>query len=118
MVGNETAAEKLFDDGWGSELLQYTLVFIYTRCNQKVKADEVVNRFLKYAAENKVEDPFTLSAIYYLMGDYKKANTWEKKAVDERSPSAYLLNISILYDKKYFESTEHQQVLKKMGFVN
>ncbi len=117
-LANAAKAEKLFKDGWGSELLQYTLAYIYTRCNEKAKENGVVNRFLKYAAENKIEDPFTLSSIYYLTGDYKKANTWEKKAVDERSPSAYLLNISILYDKKYFESPEHQQVLKKMGFVN
>lgn len=114
---NATKAEKLFSDGWGSELLQYTLVFIYTRCNEKAKADVVINRFLKYASENKVEDPFTLSAIYYLMNDYKKANTWEEKTVDERSPSAYLLNVPILYDKNYFDSPEHQQVLRKMGFV-
>jgi len=116
-IANAEKAEKLFDDGWGSELLQYTLAFIYTRCIEKAKADTVINRFLKYATENKVEDPFTLSSIYYLMGDYKKANIWEQKAVDERSPSAYLLNLPILYDKKYFESSEHQQVLKEMGFA-
>ena len=115
---NAAKAEKLFKDGWGSELLQATLAFIYTRCNEKVKADAVINRFLKYASENKVEDPFTLSAIYYLKGDYKKANEWEQKTVDERSPSAYLLNVPLVYDKKYFESPEHQQVLKKMGFAN
>jgi serine/threonine-protein kinase len=116
-LANAVRAEKLFDDGWGSELLQYTLAFIYTRCNEKAKANAVINRFLRYAAENKVEDPFTLFSIYYLIGDYKKANIWEQKAVDERSPSAYLMNLPILYDKKYFESPEHQQVLKNMGFV-
>ena len=116
-IADAEKAETLFGDGWGSELLQYTLVFIYTRCNEKTKTDTVINRFMKYADENKLEDPFTLSAIYYLMGDYKKANEWEEKTVDQRSPSAYLLNVPVLYDKKYFESPEHQQVLKKMGFV-
>jgi len=72
---------------------------------------------MKYAAKNKIEDPFTLSAIYYLIGDYKNAHVWEQKTVDQRSPSAYLLNVSKLYDPKYFNSPEHQEVLKRMGFV-
>ena len=116
-LANAAKAEKLFEDDWGSELLQVTLAFIYSKCNQKEKADAVVNRFYKYAAANKVEDPWDLSYIYYLRGDYQKANEWEEKAIAERSPDAYLLNISIFYDKKYFEGAAHQQILKKMGFV-
>ena len=116
-LANAAKAEKLFKDGWGSELLQVTLVFIYSKCNQKEKADAVVNRFFKYASANKIEDPWDLSYIYYLRGDYYKANEWEEKAIAERSPDAYLLNITIFYDKKYFEGAAHQQILKKMGFV-
>ena len=114
---NAEKAEKLFKDGWGSELLQVTLVFIYLKCNKKEKAEEVMNRFLKYASENTLEDPWDLSYIYYLKGDYQKANEWEEKTIEERSFGAYLLNITIFYDKKYFEGPEHQQILKKMGFV-
>ena len=110
-------AEQLFKDGWGSELLQVTLVFIYSKCNQKEKADAVMNRFLKYATENTLEDSWDLSYIYYLKGDYQKAIEWEEKAITERSSDAYLLNLPIFYDKKYFESPGHQQVLRKMGFV-
>jgi class 3 adenylate cyclase/TolB-like protein/Tfp pilus assembly protein PilF len=116
-LANAAKAEKLFKDGWGSELLQVTLVFIYSKCNQKEKADAVVNRFYKYASTNKIEDPWDLSYIYYLRGDYQKANEWEEKAIAERSSDAYLLNINIFYDKKYFEGVAHQQILKKMGFV-
>jgi len=58
-----------------------------------------------------------MSYIYHLRGDYQKANEWEEKAVAERSSDAYLLNIAIFYDKKYFEGLAHQQILKKMGFV-
>lgn len=115
---NASKAEKLFKDGWGSELLQVVLAWIYTKCNQKEKADTVMNRFFKYASENKVEDPWDMSLIYYLKGDYKNAHDWEEKAIAEKSSDAYLLNVSIIYDKKYFESTAHQQILKKMGFVN
>jgi adenylate cyclase len=116
-LANAAKAEKLFKDGWGSELLQVTLVFIYSKCNQKEKADAVMNRFLKYSSTNKIEDPWDLSYIYYLRGDYQKAKEWEEKAIAERSPDAYLLNIAIFYDKKYFEGAAHQQILKKMGFV-
>ena len=116
-LANAAKAEKLFKDGWGSELLQVTLVFIYSKCNQKEKADAVMNRFFKYASSNKVEDPWDMSYIYYLKGDYKNAIEWEEKAIAERSPNAYLLNINIFYDKIYFEGVAHQQILKKMGFV-
>ncbi|MFI5185729.1 MAG: adenylate/guanylate cyclase domain-containing protein [Chitinophagales bacterium] len=116
-LANAAKAEKLFKDGWGSELLQVTLDFIYTKCNEKEKADAVVSRFFKYAATNKIEDPWDLSYIYYLRGDYQKANEWEEKALAERSSDAYLLNITIFYDKKYFEGATHQQILKEMGFV-
>ena len=116
-ISNAEEAEKLFKDGWGSELLQVALAFIYTKSNDKINADRLINRFLKYAATNKIEDPATLAYIYYLRGDYQKANEWEEKAVAERSPNAYLLNINIMYDKKYFEGAAHQQILKKMGFI-
>lgn len=116
-LANAVKAEKLFKDGWGSELLQVTLALIYTRCNQKAKADAVMNRFFKYASTNKVEDPANMALIYYVKGDYQKANEWEEKAIAEKSSGAYLFNIPILYDKKYFESPAHQQILKKMGFV-
>ncbi|MFZ1262175.1 MAG: hypothetical protein WAT34_01600, partial [Chitinophagaceae bacterium] len=58
-----------------------------------------------------------LSYIYYLQGDYKKAIEWEQKTVAEKSPSAYLMNLPIFYNKNYFESPEHQQVLRNIGFV-
>ena len=111
------SGEKLLKDGWGSELLQTQLCFIYKSCNQKEKADAVINRFLKYAAENTVKDPFTLSFIYYLKGDYKKANEWEEKTMEGKFPSAYLMSLAIIYDKEYFQSEGHQKILKKMGFV-
>ena len=116
-LSNAEKAEKLFKDGWGSELLQVTLVFIYSKCNQKEKAEALMNRFLKYASENTLEDPWDLSYIYYLKGDYQKAIEWEEKSIDVKSFGAYLLNISIFYNKKYFNSPEHQQILNKMGFA-
>ena len=116
-LNNAENAEKLFKDGWGSELLQVTLAFIYSKCNQKEKASAVMNRFMKYASENTLEDPWDLSYIYYLKGDYQKANEWEEKSIAIRSFGSYLLNINIFYNKKYFNSPEHQKILKKMSFV-
>ena len=111
------SGEKLLKDGWGSELLQSQVASIYKSCDQKQKADTVINRFLKYASQNTVQDPFALSYIYYLQGDNKKANEWEIKTMEGKFPSAYLMSLSSLYDKKYFEGEAHQQILKKMGFV-
>lgn len=116
-LSHAESAEQLFKDGWGSELLQTQLGFIYKNCNQKEKADIVINRFLKYAAENTVKDPFTLSYIYYLKGDNNKANEWEEKTMEGKFPSAYLMSIAKIYDKEYFQSEAHQKILKKMGFV-
>jgi tetratricopeptide (TPR) repeat protein len=115
-LAHGASAEQLLKDGWGSELLQTQLAFIYKNCNQKEKADAVINRFLKYASENTIKDPFTFSYIYYLKGDNKKAIEWEEKTMEGRFPSAYLMSIARLYDKEYFQSQEHQRILKKMGF--
>jgi TolB-like protein/lipoprotein NlpI len=109
-------ARQLFKDGWGSELLQSTLVFIYTKCNEKEKANDVIKHFILYAEKNTVKDPFTLSLVYYLKDDFSKAIEWERKAMEGKSSNAYLMNIALFYDKKFFESTEHQQILKQMGF--
>jgi len=111
-------AQQLFTDGWGSELLQMTLAFIYTRCNEKEKANAVINRFIAYAQKNTVKDPLTMSMAYYFKGDFSQAIEWERKAMEEKSSNAYLMNIALFYDKKFFESPEHQQILKQMGFVN
>ena len=110
-------AETLLKDGWGSEMLQATLANIYQGCNEKEKSDSIINRFLKYAAENTVKDPWTLSFMYYLKGDYEKANEWEEKTIETKSLSAYLMNIPLVYSKEYFQSAAHQSILKKMGFV-
>jgi TolB-like protein/lipoprotein NlpI len=109
-------AEKLMKDGWGSELLQMTLLFIYKNCGQKEKADAVINRFLKYVSENTPEDPFSVALLYYLKGDFKKTIEWEEKTLEVRSPSAYLMNIPIFYDKEFFKGEDHQRILRKMGF--
>ena len=110
-------AETLLKDGWGSEMLQATLANIYKDCNEKEKSDSIINRFLKYTAENTVKDPWSLSYIYYLKGDFKKAIEWEEKTIEKKSLSAYLMNIPLIYSKEYFQSAAHQSILKKMGFV-
>ena len=103
-------------DGWGSELLQMTLVFIYKNCGQKEKADAVINRFLKYVSENTPEDPFSVAFLYYLNEDFKKTIEWEEKTLEVRSPSAYLMNIPLFYDKEFFKGEDHQRILRRMGF--
>jgi tetratricopeptide (TPR) repeat protein len=111
---NAEQAQLLFTDGWGSELLQITLIFIYTNCNQNEKADAVTNRFLKYVSENTLEDPWNLSYVYYINGDYQKALEWEQKAIDEKSLLAYQLNLPLFYHDSFFESPEHQQIIGQL----
>ncbi len=108
-------AQELLSDGWGSELLQITFAFAYTQCNKPKDAERVINRFLEYAHENTIEDPYTLSTIYEIKGDYKNALLWEEKTVEGHYPSAYLMNIPIFYKKDFFNSPEHQALLRKMG---
>lgn len=115
---NAEKAQLLFKDGWGSELLQITLIFIYTKCNQPEKANDVTKRFLKYVSEGSLEDPWDLSYLYYLRGDYQKAIEWEQKVIDEKSLMAYHLNLPLFYDKLFFESPEHQQILKQLVYTN
>ena len=111
---NAEKAQLLFTDGWGSELLQITLMFIYRNCNQNEKADAVTSRFLKYVSENTLEDPWNLSYLYYLDGDYQKAIEWEQKAIDEKSLLAYQLNLPLFYHEKFFKSPEHQQIISQL----
>lgn len=108
-------AQELLSDGWGSELLQVTFAFAYTQCGKPKEAERVINRFLEYANENTVKDPFTLATIYEMKGDYKNALLWEEKTVEGHYPSAYLMNIPLFYKKDFFNSTEHQELLVKMG---
>lgn len=110
-------AEQLLHNRWGSELLQVVLLSIFKNCGKKEKADTLTNRFMEYVAKNTLKDPWTLSYVYYLNGDYIKANEWELKTIEAKSSSAYLMNIPILFTKEYFQGAAHQAVLRKMGFV-
>ncbi|MBK9464945.1 MAG: hypothetical protein IPN56_09180 [Chitinophagaceae bacterium] len=72
-------AEALLKDGWGSELIQAALMYNYDAAGNKSKADSLANRFLDYASKNTVKDPFSLSCVYRMKQDYKKALEWEEK---------------------------------------
>lgn len=109
-------AQTLFKDGWGSELLQAALAMIYSKSNDKEKADAVIKRFLTYAAQNTVKDPATLAFIYQMNGNFEKAIEWEKKALEQRSPNAYNFYIPFGADKEFYNSPEHQQIISEMGF--
>jgi class 3 adenylate cyclase/TolB-like protein/Flp pilus assembly protein TadD len=109
-------AQTLFKDGWGSELLQASLAMIYTNSNEKEKANAVIQRFLTYASQNTLKDPFTLSAIYQLNWDFEEAIEWARKALEQRSPNAYNYNIPFGSNKEFFNSPEHQQIISEMGF--
>jgi len=112
-------AEALLKDGWGSELIQGSMISNYQAAGNIAKADSLINRFLDYASKNTVKDPFTLSTVYRLKKDYVKALEWEEKTVQQRSPSAYLLALPIAYYgyEDFYKSEGHQKILRQMGAI-
>ena len=112
-------AEALLKDGWGSELIQASIIGNYQAAGNKAKADSLINRFLGYASTNTVKDPFALSCIYRLKHDYVKAVEWEEKTLQQRSPSAYILALPINYtgDEDFYKSEGHQKILRQMGAI-
>lgn len=101
-------------------------ILFLSACTRNIKdtgQDQLACMYKLYISENQDssgawhEDPWTLSYIYYLKGDYTKAVEWEEKVVEGRYPLAYTMNLPIFYDKEYFEGREHQRILREMGFV-
>ena len=112
-------AEALLKDGWGSELIQASLIGNYQAAGNKVKADSLINRFLGYASKNTVKDPYALSCIYRFKHDYVKALEWEQKTLQQRSPSAYILALPSNYTgyEDFYKSEGHQKLLRQMGAI-
>jgi len=112
-------AEALLKDGWGSELIQISIMGINKDAGNKVKADSLMNRFLNYASKNTVKDPYALSCVYRMKHDYPRALEWEEKTLQQRSPSAYLLALPFHYMgyEDFYKSEGHQKILRKMGAV-
>lgn len=110
-------AEAQLKDGWGSELIQASIMFNNQAAGNKAKADSLSNRFLAYASKNTVKDPYALSCVYRLKHDYAKALEWEEKTVQQRSPSAYILAVPFQYmgDEDFYKSAGHQKILRQMG---
>ncbi len=110
-------AEALLKDGWGSELIQVSIMGNNQLAGNKAKADSMIRRFLDYASKNRVKDPFALSCVYRLKHDYAKALEWEEKTLQQRSPSAYVLAVPFQYmgDEVFYKSAGHQEILRKMG---
>ena len=112
-------AEALLKDGWGSELIQVSIIGNNQAAGNKAKADSLINRFLDYASKNTVKDPYTLSCIYRFKHDYVKALEWEEKTLQQRSPSAYILAVPFHYtgDEDFYKSEGHQKILRQMGAI-
>jgi TolB-like protein len=110
-------AEALLKDGWGSELIQASLIWINLYSGNTAKSDSLINRFLEYASKNTVKDPYTLSCIYRFKHDYPKALEWEEKTLQQHSPSAYLFAIpfQFLGNDDFIKSQGHQKILRELG---
>ncbi len=112
-------AEALLKDGWGSELIQASIIFNNQAAGNKAKADSLIKRFLEYASKNTVKDPYALSCVYRIKRDYPKALEWEEKTVQQRSSSAYILAVPFQYMgyEDFYKSEGHQKILRKMGAI-
>ena len=112
-------AEALLKDGWGSELIQASIIYNNQAAGNKAKADSLINRFLDYASKNTVKDPYALSCIYRLKHDYVKTLEWEEKTLQQRSPSAYILAVPFQYMgyEDFYKSQGHQKILRQMGAI-
>lgn len=118
-INEANKAESLLKDGWGSELIQVSLIYINLYAGNKVKSDSLLNRFLNYASKNTVKDPYALSCVYGMKHDYPKALEWEEKTLQQRSPSAYLLGVPFQYigNEDFYKSEGHQKILREMGAI-
>ena len=112
-------AESLLKDGWGSELIQASIIGNYQAAGNNTKADSLINRFLNYASKNSVKDPFAISCIYRFKHDFVKALEWEEKTLLQRSPSAYILALPNQYFgyEDFYKSDGHQKILRQMGAI-
>jgi TolB-like protein len=112
-------AEALLKDGWGSELIQVSIISNNQAAGNRAKADSLINRFLDYASKNTVKDAYALSCIYRLKHDYAKAIEWEQKTLQQRSPSAYVLALPFHYMgyEDFYKSEGHQKILRQMGAI-
>lgn len=110
-------AEALLKDGWGSELIQASIIGNNQVAGNKAKADSLITRFLDYASKNTVKDPYSLSCVYRFKHDYPKALEWEEKTLQQRSPSAYILAVPFQYFgyEDFYRSEGHQKILRQMG---
>ena len=107
------------NDGWGSELIQVSIIGNNQAAGNKAKANSLINRFLDYASKNTVKDPYALSCVYRFKHDYAKALEWEEKTLQQRSPSAYVLTLPFHYIgyEDFYKSEGHQEILRQMGAI-
>jgi class 3 adenylate cyclase/TolB-like protein len=112
-------AEALLKDGWGSELIQVSIIGNNQAAGNQAKADSLINRFIDYASKNTVKDPYALSCVYRMKHDYAKALEWEEKTLQQRSPSAYVLALPFHYMgyEDFYKSEGHQKILRQMGAI-
>jgi class 3 adenylate cyclase/tetratricopeptide (TPR) repeat protein len=110
-------AEALLQDEWGSELIQMALLGINNYCGREEKSAALAESFLEHIRDFSYKDPYAVSVLYMNLGDLDKAFEWERRAIEERTPSSYLFNIKLFYDEDFFNHPRHQQVLSEMGLA-
>jgi len=108
-------ARELLGD-WGSELLESTFIFIFTRCGNDQKKAELTERFLSRVNESNYRDPFAVFMLYYNNGDLETALDWAERCVEDREAGTYLFNADIFYQEDLLNHPRFIQLKKDLNF--
>ena len=94
-------------------LVESWLGAVYVRMGKKDKAQELLDNMLKRSKEMYVS-PFSIAALYFILGEKEQGFKWSEKAYDEHDPLLKHLKVAPLYDN-IRSDPKYISLLKKMG---
>ncbi|MFY0627033.1 MAG: hypothetical protein JXR07_12105 [Reichenbachiella sp.] len=107
-------ARELIGD-WGSELLEASIIFVYTKSRNKQKSEELIEKFFHHVNENNYQDPYAVSWVYGLNGETDLAIDWAERTKKEKATSSYYILIDRFHE---IEVNEHPRFIKLRKDLN
>jgi class 3 adenylate cyclase/TolB-like protein/Tfp pilus assembly protein PilF len=102
-------------DGWDSEVLRSTFIYIQNRSGHPDEARRQAAEFYAHIDAHSYEDPLSVMFVHYAFKEYDQAIDWAERMVKERSPSVYLLIIESFWDEELYFSPRYQELLDRIG---
>lgn len=112
----DASKAKALLDGWGSELIESALIYIYGNCDNNSKKAELTKQFFEHVNENNYKDPFAVFSVYNVNGEVETALDWAERCVEEKETGTYLLNIDVFYTDDLLNNPRFIALRKKMKF--